>query len=763
MPLNWTDIIVPEGVKVPATPEPLNQIGNYLKNQTTDDVPEGSTNEYYTNARSEAVARSIVVNDLETGGTDSPLSAEQGKALSQTIRDRQALAVSQTDVLRKHLKTVDDYNQVSTPNNASGGVEAVLKGNLANSIIQNGDFSDGTDNWVANASTNTVSDNILSNTGSGTANSPNIQQITDNKITINHKYFIRAKIKVSSDCTNIRIYSYNGTSSKVAVSTTPTTFDQFVTYYGITPVQTERGTNNLSIYIWHQYADAATASGKVMQVKEVTVIDMGDSSNPDYDLTADEMNAKYPDYLSYGVHTTGVTRVKSIGKNLFDKDLRIQNHTIDPTNGNLVATTTTDVSNYIGVVENTHYYISGRTSGQNIAYFDFNKQYLSGSYIIKNTVITTPSGAYFLRTGIVKADVDTTQLEKGSTSTPYESYRETTAYSPAVGARLPNDVSDEINILSGEKTQNVQKYVLQASDVAAIVTTGTNIDLVCISNNMLTDAKDRTLWNNITYFGSVFLEKYTEKIYSDSTDNIGTFYLSNNYPIKICVAKSTYADLSAAQSALSGTVIYYQLATPIVTDISIYGDIKIYPNGTVFADPSLWGYTTTATTTVTTSDLPIKSIRKVIRFDVTDGKTVETDVTDDASTSDNLSLTIANFDVTKTYFYDCEYDSRYYLSPEMELNCEVDHGVVSHDYGAAAADWTLTSNESLAEVLTCTNAGAAVKAIIPASDGKQYIIKNSCGYTLTVKTTSSTGITIATGKTATIRYVDSDFIKIGEV
>lgn len=124
MPLDYDEIIVPEGVKVPATPDQINQIGNYLKNQTTDDVPEGttnyfmtsdeknnlsnqsgvntgdetlntikaklvstdnlpegSTNEYYTNARSEAVARSIVVNDLVTGGTDSPLSAEQGKVL----------------------------------------------------------------------------------------------------------------------------------------------------------------------------------------------------------------------------------------------------------------------------------------------------------------------------------------------------------------------------------------------------------------------------------------------------------------------------------------------------------------------------------------------------------------------------------------------------------------------------------------------------------------------------------------------------------
>ena len=81
MPLDWTDIIVPEGVKVPATPQPLNDIGDYLKNQTTDDVPEGTTNQYYTESRAEAVTRSIVINDLVTGGTDSPLSAEQGKVL----------------------------------------------------------------------------------------------------------------------------------------------------------------------------------------------------------------------------------------------------------------------------------------------------------------------------------------------------------------------------------------------------------------------------------------------------------------------------------------------------------------------------------------------------------------------------------------------------------------------------------------------------------------------------------------------------------
>ena len=117
----------------------------------------------------------------------------------------------------------------------------------------------------------------------------------------------------------------------------------------------------------------------------------------------------------------------------------------------------------------------------------------------------------------------------------------------------------------------------------------------------------------------------------------------------------------------------------------------------------------------------------------------------------------------RTIFYDCEYDTQYSTNPEIVINAEVDGGVISHDYAAAAVAWTLTANEGKADILFCTNAGGAANIIAPAIDGKRYIIKNTSGQTLTLKTASSTGITILNGKTATCIYTGSDFIKVSEV
>lgn len=55
------------------------------------------------------------------------------------------------------------------------------------------------------------------------------------------------------------------------------------------------------------------------------------------------------------------------------------------------------------------------------------------------------------------------------------------------------------------------------------------------------------------------------------TSGIPWTYYFGGAPItlRITVPKGTYANLAAAQAALAGTKIWYQLATPIVTPISI--------------------------------------------------------------------------------------------------------------------------------------------------------------------------------------------------
>lgn len=73
----------------------------------------------------------------------------------------------------------------------------------------------------------------------------------------------------------------------------------------------------------------------------------------------------------------------------------------------------------------------------------------------------------------------------------------------------------------------------------------------------------------------------------------------------------------------------------------------------------------------------------------------------------------------------------------------------THNYGAAAADWTLTATEALATHITVTNASGAVDALIPATSvrpGHIYTILNTSGQVLTFKVIGQTGGSIANGK-----------------
>lgn len=84
----------------------------------------------------------------------------------------------------------------------------------------------------------------------------------------------------------------------------------------------------------------------------------------------------------------------------------------------------------------------------------------------------------------------------------------------------------------------------------------------------------------------------------------------------------------------------------------------------------------------------------------------------------------------------------------------------SHDYGAAALDWTLSAAELLLPVHKPTNASGAVNAIIPHTTLRPYIFINGTGQALTVKGSSGTGITIASTKSATVMSDGTNVIRL---
>jgi hypothetical protein len=89
--------------------------------------------------------------------------------------------------------------------------------------------------------------------------------------------------------------------------------------------------------------------------------------------------------------------------------------------------------------------------------------------------------------------------------------------------------------------------------------------------------------------------------------------------------------------------------------------------------------------------------------------------------------------------------------------------VTAHNYGAAAADWTMTAAEAMATYITVTNASGAVNALLPAAmDGKLRVVYNNSGQVLTFKVSGGTGGTIANGKRAVYADNGTDVIEIYE-
>ena len=126
-----------------------------------------------------------------------------------------------------------------------------------------------------------------------------------------------------------------------------------------------------------------------------------------------------------------------------------------------------------------------------------------------------------------------------------------------------------------------------------------------------------------------------------STDDFPKTGYSNysNTEFIIDVPKGTYADLAAAKTAFAGTVIYYQLATPIETEILALGNAQGLAGGTVYiddvmADSNIY----TSKYDIENTAYPIKSLDRIVKINA-DGSQTELAVTSAVIAGDGLSFT----------------------------------------------------------------------------------------------------------------------------
>jgi len=378
-------------------------------------------------------------------------------------------------------------------------------------------------------------------------------------------------------------------------------------------------------------------------------------------------------YISSGVNSTEPVCITSIGKNLFDGEFETGTYEISTglpiANANYIR----NKNKYIRVEPSTSYRFSERNQElKNITawIYDINKNFISVAYPWTQNALQIPTNGYYVNFAVNDTNINLElQLEKGNVATAYEPYKVSEAYTPAdVTLRnLPNGVKDVFNVTKGLLTQNTKEYTLQVSDIYQYYTGYTNVDAVLIKKP--SDYKYYGIYSGVVA-GTILYNNYKEVVKSfnllDSTEFIGTISAATaDVYFYLIVAKGTYANLAAAQAALAGTTLIYQLAKPITKYYfpqNLNGKTVIVTNRFAY-----FGFYDATYGLVNLTNIPIKSLHRVLLVDKKTGAETEIDLSTCTVAADGMSFTSSALKDGDLVWYVANYDPSISTVPSSKV------------------------------------------------------------------------------------------------
>ena len=409
---------------------------------------------------------------------------------------------------------------------------------------------------------------------------------------------------------------------------------------------------------------ASEVDGNKIKIKDIRMFELPTDSQIESDftnLTADQLAARYP-YID-GTKSVTAPRVKSVGKNKLSiaRELWEVGSISSSTGANSAGTGIhLRTKGLIRVKPNTSHKTSVNTGYSTLSYFEYDIYKTFVKWTASSSAVIFQSNTAYVRMVFSKVDATAIsldelplalpQIEANTAATTYEPYKESFLYpEPKTLHRLPNGVCDTIE--NGNYIQRVKEYTLQASDIFALLTTGTNVDRVTIAYQL-----DYQGYSQI-HLGNFHIPTTNGyKAYADSLDNIGYFSGSDTLRFMLAVAKGTYANLAAAQTALAGTKIYYQLAVPVITENVTSGIPISYPSGSIYLEPALADAGVyTDKMSISQTAFPISNLESIKKINAITGEETPLDVSTAVINADKLSFThpslVLNDVVFFTYFY----------------------------------------------------------------------------------------------------------------
>ncbi len=442
------------------------------------------------------------------------------------------------------------------------------------------------------------------------------------------------------------------------------------------------------------------ASGKIA-LYELSTIEAAE--------TAAALAARYH-YVS-GTKSTNSVRVKSVGKNLFDNSISPAVLSTDGATLTILSDGTYRVSSvlsdgsapkiFIKVIDITPYLgkqlniswvatpsatnapclvlyqcdgtFDGKTSlggvsgsGEKSASLtlinDISKRYLLIGFYAHNGATGSGLSSFYV-------DYTKIQIEEGSTATTYEPYKESivNVNLPEPLRSLPNGVKDEVNVVSGVKTQRVSNtYIVKEGDVAHLLLDAyEDYDIVRFDNI-------NELWVPfITSKGTLVLLVDNRSITEYNSSILWCWYIAGTTPktFRVIVPKGFFTDLNAVKSYFAGATLIYQLAEPVVTQLDPQ-PLTIFPNGTQYIEFGTKEVAEYADgINISNAEIPIKAMKTVDKLHIEDGhwKRTAIDLANVAVSPDGLSFTIADAVNGETYEYSYDYDSALSTMPDLEV------------------------------------------------------------------------------------------------
>ena len=281
---------------------------------------------------------------------------------------------------------------------------------------------------------------------------------------------------------------------------------------------------------------------------------------------------------------------KVTGKNKFDKSKTLNGYEItDVGNGTIGANLNWFVTDFIPVIPNTSYKISGKANGNAVLGYNENKQFITNFPNAGTVGITIPNNVRYIKLNGMLEQKDTFQLEEGDTATTYEPYKE---YTKTLYLNTPLLEGDTIE-QSGNDIVHVHRYntvTFDGSDDENWVYWGNNTDNGKLDSSLISfylpftnykDVTTSTVFNNKFLMGNTVWGAKTE-IMALNGDNIISFQVA------LLRSKLATQDVAGFKTWLQANpiTVAYELATPTQEVISTNDNLLLdsYVNGHLDVD-----------------------------------------------------------------------------------------------------------------------------------------------------------------------------------